>query len=49
VLPASQRPLLLPQAADAEVLRRRYRQLSDALRNTVPQLDRLLFTLPGAR
>jgi hypothetical protein len=49
VLPASQRPLPLPQAADAEVLRRRYRQLSDALRNTVPQLDRLLFTLPGAR
>lgn len=47
-LPASQRPLPLQQAVDVEFLRQRYRDLEKLLRSTVPQLDRLLFTLPGA-
>lgn len=49
VLPAQQRPLPLPKGAEPQVLRERYRQLSERLDSTVPQLDRLLFTLPGAR
>ncbi|MCE7009986.1 hypothetical protein LWC34_45345 [Kibdelosporangium philippinense] len=47
-LPSSQRPLPLPQAADLNVLRQRYTHLKKLLQDTVPQLDRLLFTLPGA-
>jgi hypothetical protein len=49
VLPASKRPLRLPQSADERLLRDRYDQLSRMLDDDVPQLDRLLFTLPGAR
>jgi hypothetical protein len=47
-LPSSQQPLPLPRAAAANVLRQRYRHLKELLQDTVPQLDRLLFTLPGA-
>jgi hypothetical protein len=47
-LPTSQRPLPLPQTTDVNVLRQRYRHLVDHLRDTVPQLDRLLFSLPAA-
>jgi hypothetical protein len=47
-LPSSQRPLPLPQAVDVKILRQRYRHLKELLQDTVPQLDRLLFTLPGA-
>ncbi|MCO5974646.1 hypothetical protein [Actinoallomurus soli] len=47
-LPPSQRPLPLPQAVDAKVLGQRYRHLHKLLEDSVPQLDRLLFTLPGA-
>ena len=47
-LPASQRLLPLPQAVGVDVLRQRYIQLKKLLQNTVPQLDRLLFTLPDA-
>jgi hypothetical protein len=46
-LPQSQRPLPLPSKAAADVLRERYRAHVELLANTVPQLDRLLFTLPG--
>lgn len=38
----------LPRSVDAQVLRERYRDLKRRLEDTVPQLDRLLFTLPGA-
>ncbi|MBY8856756.1 hypothetical protein K7711_09735 [Nocardia sp. CA2R105] len=48
-LPSRQRPLPLPRTADISVLRQRYRHLEKLLEETVPQLDRLLFTLPGAR
>lgn len=48
VLPPAQRPLPLPQAVDISVLGQRYQHLKHLLRDTVPQLDRLLFTLPGA-
>lgn len=47
-LPSSQRPLPLPQAASLKVLRQRYTQLKELLQDMVPQMDRLLFTLPGA-
>ncbi|WP_157528976.1 hypothetical protein [Nocardia sp. NRRL S-836] len=47
-LPSSQRLLPLPRAVDIQVLRERYRDLKRRHENTVPQLDRLLFTLPGA-
>lgn len=47
-LPSSQRPLPLPQAVEVKALRQRYRHLTELLQDTVPQLDRLLFTLPGA-
>ncbi|WP_434450079.1 hypothetical protein [Lentzea sp. E54] len=47
-LPSSQRLLPLPRAVDVQVLRERYRDLKRRLKDTVPQLDRLLFTLPGA-
>jgi hypothetical protein len=49
VLPLSQRPLPLPQSVNVDVLRQRCRQLNTLLQDAVPQLDRLLFTLPGAR
>jgi hypothetical protein len=45
-LPAAQRKLPLPQSANASVLRQRYHDLTELLHDTVPQLDRLLFTLP---
>jgi hypothetical protein len=48
-LSASQRPLPLPQSADVKVLRERRRQLTTMLWEAVPQLDRILFTLPGMR
>lgn len=48
VLPPSKRPLPLPQVADLRVLRDRYSHLKQLLQGAVPQLDRLLFTLPGA-
>ncbi|WP_156959330.1 hypothetical protein [Nocardia sp. BMG51109] len=47
-LPSSQRPVPLPRTADVAVLRKRYEHLKKRLEETVPQLDRLLFTLPGA-
>ncbi|SDN11432.1 hypothetical protein SAMN04488074_1358 [Lentzea albidocapillata subsp. violacea] len=47
-LPSSQRLLPLPRSVDVQVLRERYRDLKQRLKDTVPQLDRLLFTLPGA-
>ncbi|MGW5515297.1 hypothetical protein [Nocardia africana] len=47
-LPAAQRPQPLPRAADVAALRERYAHLKTLLEETVPQLDRLLFTLPGA-
>lgn len=47
-LSPSQRPLPLPQAVDAKVLRQRYKHLRKLLQDAVPQLDRHLFTLPGA-
>lgn len=47
-LPSSQRLLPLPRAVDVQVLRERYKDLKRRLEDTVPQLDRLLFTLPGA-
>ena len=48
-LPAIQRPLPLPQNVDVRVLRERYDYIIEMLDGEVPQLDRLLFTLPGAR
>ncbi|MEU0465811.1 hypothetical protein ABZ215_17550 [Amycolatopsis sp. NPDC006131] len=48
LLPETERLLPLPKAADVEVLRQRHRHWKDRLRQSVPQLDRLLFTLPGA-
>jgi hypothetical protein len=47
-LPSAERPLPLPRAADLKVLRQRYTQLKERLQEEVPQLDRLLFTLPDA-
>lgn len=47
-LPRSQRPLPLPCNADTDVLRERYLAHVHSLSDTVPRLDRLLFTLPGA-
>ncbi|WP_026211664.1 hypothetical protein [Longispora albida] len=47
-LPDSQRPIRLPQRADPDLVRQRYQNLKTLLEDTVPQLDRLLFTLPGA-
>ncbi|MBE1467430.1 hypothetical protein H4W33_006442 [Kibdelosporangium phytohabitans] len=47
-LPPSQRPLPLPQSVGVTKLRERYAHLRELLEETVPQLDRLLFTLPGA-
>jgi hypothetical protein len=47
-LPQSQRPLPLPRNADTDVLRERYLAHVHSLSDTVPRLDRLLFTLPGA-
>ncbi|MCF6425816.1 hypothetical protein [Amycolatopsis tucumanensis] len=48
LLPETERLLPLPKAADVQVLRQRHRHWKDRLRQSVPQLDRLLFTLPGA-
>lgn len=47
-LPSSQQLLPLPQSVDVQVLRERYKDLKRRLEYIVPQLDRLLFTLPGA-
>lgn len=47
-LPQSQRPLPLPSNADTDILRKRYLADAHSLSDAVPQLDRLLFTLPGA-
>ncbi|MCR6490805.1 hypothetical protein M8542_49265 [Amycolatopsis sp. OK19-0408] len=47
VLPKPLRPQG-PPTADVEDLRRSYEQMKELLGETVPQLDRLLFTLPGA-
>lgn len=48
VLPSSRRLLPLPRSVDMDVLRQRYRHHKEHLKDTVPQLDRLLFTLPNA-
>jgi chloramphenicol 3-O-phosphotransferase len=48
VLPQSQRPLPLPRNAGTDVLRERYLAHVHSLSDTVPQFDRLLFTLTGA-
>lgn len=47
-LPPSQRPLPQPEDVDLDGLRRRYAELKDLLRESVPQLERVLFTLPDA-
>lgn len=48
ILPEAKRPPCLPQGADQQSLRDRYKDLSRMLADEVPQLDELLFTLPGA-
>jgi hypothetical protein len=47
-IPASQRPVPLSRTADAKTMYQRYEYLKDLLKGIVPQIDRLLFTLPGA-
>jgi hypothetical protein len=47
-LPRSQRSTPLPSTADTATLRDRYAHLKRLLDDEVPQLDRLLFTLPSA-
>jgi hypothetical protein len=42
------RPLLLPRNADTDVVRERYLAHVHSLSDTVPRLDQLLLTLPGA-
>lgn len=49
ILPVAKRSSRLPEGADEQLLRERYKQLYRMLVDDVPQLDRLLFTLPGAR
>lgn len=46
LLPGSRRPLPLPLDTSPPVLRDRYSQITKILDGSVPQLDRLLFTLP---
>ncbi|WP_459549833.1 hypothetical protein [Nocardia sp. X0981] len=46
LLPDSRRPLPLPLDTSPPVLRDRHSQIAKILDGTVPQLDRLLFTLP---
>lgn len=46
LLPGFRRPLPLPLDTSPPVLRDRYSQITKILDGTVPQLDRLLFTLP---
>ncbi|MDA3646282.1 hypothetical protein LZ318_28975 [Saccharopolyspora indica] len=48
-LPTSHHTPPLPETADVHMIRQRYQHLKDLLQDTAPQLDRLLFTLPGAR
>ncbi|MER6991683.1 hypothetical protein ABT337_15555 [Saccharopolyspora hirsuta] len=47
-LPTTQRSRPLPEDVEVNLLRQRYQHLKDLLEDTVPQLDRLLFTLPCA-
>ncbi|MDQ3402648.1 MAG: hypothetical protein M3548_04535 [Actinomycetota bacterium] len=48
VIPESLRQIPLPRNVQIKVLCQRYQHLKKLLEDTVPQLDRLLFTLPDA-